>query len=47
MDLEVHLDILKEVHELREYFHLASERYEVTFNELSPINPFLYKNESK
>ena len=48
MFLEVDLEYPKEVHELHEDFPLAPERYEVTYNELSPINQFLYKkNESK
>ena len=43
MFLEVDLEYPKEVHELHEDFPLAPERYEVTYNELSPINQFLYK----
>ena len=43
MFLEVDLKYPKEVHELHEDFPLAPERYEVTYNELSPINQFLYK----
>ena len=41
--LEVDLEYPKEVHELLEDFPLAPERYEVTYNELSPINQFLYQ----
>ena len=44
MFLEVDLEYPKEAHELHEDFPLAPERYEVTYNELSPINQFLYKN---
>ena len=43
MFLEVDSEYPKEVHELHEDFPLAPERYEVTYNELSPINQFLYK----
>ena len=47
MFLEVDLEYPKEAHELHEEFPLAPERYEVTYNELSPINQFYIINESK
>lgn len=43
MFLEVDLEYPMEGHELHWDFPLAPERYEVTYNELSPINQFLYK----
>ena len=42
MFLEVDLDYPKETHNLHKDFPLAPERYNVTSNELSPINQFLY-----
>lgn len=41
MFLEADLDYQKETHNLHKDFPLALERYNVTFNELSPINKFL------
>ena len=43
MFLEVDLEYPKDVHELHEDFPLAPERYNVTYNELSPINQFLHR----
>ena len=43
MFLEIDLEYTEEVHELYEDFPLAPERYEVTYNELSPINQFYIK----
>ena len=43
MFLEVDLEYPKEFHELHEDFPVAPEQYEVTYNELSPINQFLHK----
>ena len=40
MFLEVDLEYPKEVHEFHEDFTLAPERYELTYNKLSPINQF-------
>ena len=42
MFLEVDLDYPEETHKLHKDFPLAPERYNVTSNELSPINQFLY-----
>ena len=42
MFLEVDLDYPEETHILHKDFPLAPERYNVTSNELSPINQFLY-----
>ena len=42
MFLEVDLDYPEETHNLHKDFPLAPERYNVTSNELSPINQFLY-----
>ena len=47
MFLEVDLEYPKEFHELHEDFPLAPEQYEVTYNELSPINQFLHKKMKK
>ena len=44
MFLEFDLEYPKEVHEIHVDFPSAPERYEVTYNELSPINQFLHKN---
>ena len=44
--MEVDLDYPEETHKLQKDFPLAPERYNVTSNELSPINKFLY-NEMK
>ena len=46
MFLEVDLDYPKESHKHHKDFPMAPERYQVTYNELSPINQFLY-NEMK
>ena len=43
MFLEVDLNYPKKLHKLHEDFPLAPERYKITYNELSPINQFLYK----
>ena len=43
MFLEVDLEYLKEIHEFHEDFPLAPDRYDVSYNELSQINQFLYK----
>ena len=42
MFLEFDLDYPEETHNLQKDFLLAPERYNVTSNELSPINQFLY-----
>ena len=42
MFLEVDLDYPEETQKLHKDFRLAPERYNVTSNELSPINQFLY-----
>ena len=42
MFLEVDLDYPEETHKLHKDIPLAPERYNVTSNELSPINQFLY-----
>ena len=47
MFLEVDLNYPKKLHKVHEDFPLAPERYKITYNELSPINKFLYKNAKK
>ena len=47
MFLEVDLNYPKKLHKLHEDFPLAPERYKITYNELSPINQFLYKKMQK
>ena len=47
MFLEVDLNYPKKLHKLHEDFPLAPERYKITYNELSPINQFLYKKNAK
>ena len=47
MFLEVDLTYPKKLHKLHEDFPLAPERYKITYNELSPINQFLYKKMQK
>ena len=47
MFLEVDLDYPKETQKLHKDFPLAPERYKVIYNELSPINQFLYNKMKK
>ena len=47
MFLEVDLDYPKESHKHHKDFPMAPERYQVTYNELSPINQFLYNKMKK
>ena len=42
MFLQVDLDYPEETHNLHKDFPLAPKRYNVTSNELSPVNQFLY-----
>ena len=42
MSLEVDLEYPKEIHEQHGDFPMAPEIYNVTYNELSPLNQFLY-----
>ena len=44
MFLEVDLHYPKELHVHHSDFPLAPEKYKVTYNELSPLNKFLYNN---
>ena len=44
MFLEVDLHYPKELHANHSDFPLAPEKYNVTYNELSPLNKILYNN---
>ena len=43
MFLEVDLEYLKSIQKYHEDFPMATERYNVTYNELSPLNQSLYQ----
>ena len=43
MFLEVDLEYPKEIHRHHEDFPMAPERYNVTYDELSPLNQTLYR----